>query len=65
MLGNGSGGFSAPRGEILEPGQDGPLQRYLLSEDPRERRNLSTARPGKGNELLAELLRIRNAGRSR
>ncbi len=65
ILGNGSGGFSAPRGEILEPGQDGPMQLYLLSEDPRERRNLSTARPDRRNELLAELLRIRNAGRSR
>lgn len=65
ILGNGSGGFSAPRGEILEPGQDGPTQLYLLSEDPRERRNLADARPGKKAELMSELVRIRDAGRTR
>ena len=65
ILGDGSGGFSSPRGTILKPGEDGPMQLYLLSEDPRERRNLVDSRPDKKEELLAELLRIRDAGRSR
>ncbi len=65
ILGDGSGGFSSPRGTILKPGEDGPMQLYLLSEDPRERRNLVKTRPDKKEELLAELNRVRKAGRSR
>lgn len=65
ILGDGSGGFSAPRGNVLEPGEDGEMQLYLLDEDPSERRNLVDARPAMKVRLLAELLRIRDAGRSR
>ncbi len=65
ILGDGSGGFSSPRGRTLQPTEEGPMQLYLLSEDPRERRNLVANRPGKQAELLAELVRIRDAGRSR
>ncbi len=65
ILGDGSGGFSSPRGRILQIDEDGPMQLYLLDEDPRERRNLAMARPEKKAELLAELRRVRNAGRSR
>ena len=65
ILGSGSGGFSAPGGQILEPGEDGEMQLYLLSEDSGERRNLAAARPEKKAELLTELGRIRAAGRSR
>ena len=65
ILGDGSGGFSTPRGAVVQPGEDGPMQLYLLSEDPSERRNLVGARPDKQAELLADLVRIRDAGRSR
>lgn len=65
ILGDGSGGFSAPRGTILEPGEDGRMQLYLLDEDPGERRNLVDARPDVKAQLEAELQRIRDAGRSR
>ena len=65
ILGDGSGGFSSPRGRILEPTENGPMQLYLLPEDPMERRNLATARPDRKAELLEELLRLRRAGRSR
>lgn len=65
ILGDGSGGFSAPRGNVLEPGEDGEMQLYLLDEDPSERRNLVDARPAMKVRLLAELVRIRDAGRSR
>lgn len=65
ILGDGSGGFSQPRGRVLAPDQDGPVQLYQLDEDPRERRNLSATRPDKVRELRAELLRLMAAGRSR
>ena len=65
ILGDGSGGFSSPRGNMLQPGEDGPMQLYLLAEDPRERRNLIAARPDKKAELLDALVRLRDAGRSR
>ena len=65
ILGSGSGGFSAPQGTILEPGEDGPMQLYLLSEDQQERRNLASSRRDKAHELLRELERLRRAGRSR
>ena len=65
ILGDGSGGFSAPRGRILSPeGEDGPTQLYLLSEDPRERRNLADMRPDKVAELWEELQALRLAGRT-
>ena len=41
------------------------MQLYLLSEDPNERRNLAMARPEVKADLLAELLRLQEAGRSR
>ena len=65
IFSDGSGGFSSPRGKPTDPGGDGPLQLYLLSEDPRERRNLADSRVAKARELRAELNRIRAAGRSR
>lgn len=65
ILGSGSGGFSQPRGEIVEPGADGPMQLYLLSEDPGERRNLVNDFPERKQELLDELMRLQAAGRSR
>ncbi len=65
ILGDGSGGFSAPGGKALKPDEDGRMQLYLLSEDPRERRNLDATRPDIKAELLAELLRLQQAGRSR
>ena len=65
ILGDGSGGFSSPRGRVLEIDEDGPMQLYLLDEDPRERRNLAQTRPDKKTELLAELRRIHDLGRSR
>ncbi len=65
ILGDGSGGFSPPRGTVLRPDQPKRMQLYLLSEDPRERRNLATARPGVRAELLAALLRVMERGRSK
>lgn len=65
ILSDGSGGFSSPRGKPTDPGGEGPLQLYLLSEDPGERRNLADSRAAKAHELRAELNRIRAAGRSR
>lgn len=65
ILGSGSGGFSAPAGTILEPGAEGPMQLYLLSEDPRERRNLAAARPDIRRDLMAELTALHERGRSR
>lgn len=65
ILGDGSGGFSSPRGEARQLGEDGPMQLYLLNEDARERRNLAEARPDKKAELLDILSRIHKAGRSR
>lgn len=65
ILGDGSGGFSSPRGRILDIDADGPMQLYLLDEDPRERRNLAGSRPDKSVELMGELRTIRDAGRSR
>lgn len=65
ILGDGSGGFSTPRGRVLGPNEDEQMQLYLLSEDPNERRNLATARPQVRADLLAELLRLQEAGRSR
>ena len=65
ILGDGSGGFSNPRGTVLRPDEPGRMQLYLLSEDPNERRNLATSRPGIRADLLAELLRLQEAGRSR
>ncbi len=65
ILGDGSGGFSSPRGRILAPDEEGPVQLYQLDEDPGERRNLAASRAAKVRELREELLRLRNAGRSR
>ena len=65
ILGSGSGGFSQPRGEILEPGEEGPMQLYLLSEDPGERRNLVDDFPERKRALLEELRELIRAGRSR
>ena len=65
ILGDGSGGFSSPRGRVLSPEEEGPMQLYLLSEDPRERRNLAAARKDKVQELLQELRRLQHEGRSR
>ena len=65
ILGDGSGGFSTPRGRVLGPNEDEQMQLYLLSEDPNERRNLATARPQVRADLLAELRRLQEAGRSR
>ena len=65
ILGDGSGGFSRPSGKRVPPGGDGPMQLYLLAEDPSERRNLAQARPEKRKELMEELVRLVNAGRSR
>ena len=65
ILGSGSGGFSAPQGTVLKPGDEGAMQLYLLSEDQQERRNLASSRPDKADELLSELERLRRAGRSR
>lgn len=65
ILGDGSGGFSSPRGKAVDPSADGPMQLYLLAEDPGERRNLVTTRPEKRAELQAELRRLIDAGRSR
>ncbi|MEZ5361556.1 MAG: sulfatase-like hydrolase/transferase [Bryobacterales bacterium] len=65
ILGDGSGGFSSPRGRILEPSEQGPVQLYLLDEDPSERRNVADSRPEKVRELRDELLRLQTAGRSR
>ncbi len=65
ILGDGSGGFSSPQGRVLEPGEDGPMQLYLLAEDPHERRNLASARPDKKAELLAEFARVRSSGSPR
>ena len=65
ILGDGSGGFSSPRGAVLQPGEDGPMQLYLLAEDPQERRNLAAGRPDKKAELVADLASILDAGRSR
>lgn len=65
ILGDGSGGFSSPRGRIFAPEDDpGPVQLYLLSEDPRERRNVASTRRDKVSELLEELRALRTAGRS-
>ncbi len=64
ILGDGSGGFSSPRGQPVQPGEEG-MQLYLLAEDPGERRNLATARPEIRDNLVADLARIRTAGRSR
>ncbi len=64
ILGDGSGGFSHPRGQVLQPGETG-MQLFLLAEDPGERRNLARTRPDIKAELLAELARIQAAGRSR
>lgn len=64
ILGDGSGGFSAPRGRILGPDEDGPVQLYLLDEDPRERRNVADMRPDKVRELRDELVRLQTEGRS-
>lgn len=65
ILGDGSGGFSAPRGQALAPDEDGPMQLYLLAEDPRERRNLVAARPEIQADLLSDFKRVRTTGRSR
>ncbi len=65
ILGSGSGGFSSPRGEILTPGAAGPMQLYLLSEDPGERRNLVERFPERKQALLDELMGLIKAGRSR
>ena len=65
ILGDGSGGFSAPAGRVLQADADKGMQLYLLSEDPNERRNLATARPNVKADLLSELARIQEAGRSR
>jgi arylsulfatase A len=65
ILGSGSGGFSSPRGEILAPGAQGPMQLYLLSEDPGERRNLVERFPERKQALLDELMGLIRAGRSR
>lgn len=65
ILGSGSGGFSAPTGRALSPSEDEAMQLYLLSEDPHERRNLSSARPAVKRRLLAQLARLQAEGRSR
>mgnify|MGYP001815897903 CR=1 FL=1 len=65
ILGMGSGGFSQPRAKILQPGEEGPMQLYLLSEDPGERRNLASQYPERKQALLDELMRLIEAGRSR
>ena len=65
ILGDGSGGFSSPRGTILRLGEEGAMQLFLLSEDPRERRNLIAARPDKRAELETDLAKLQEAGRSR
>ena len=65
ILGDGSGGFSSPRGQIIEGNEDGPMQLYLLDEDPRERRNLVALRQDKKTELLNDLARVQRSGRSR
>ncbi len=65
ILGDGSGGFSSPKGRILGPSEEHPSQLYLLSEDPGERRNLAVSRQAKAAELRRDLDRVRNAGRSR
>ena len=65
ILGDGSGGFSSPRGDVLGRDDGERMQLYLLSEDPSERRNLSRARPRVRADLLAELRRLQEAGHSR
>ncbi len=65
ILGDGSGGFSSPRGKILRPGEEGPVQLYQLREDPSERRNLAGARGDRSSALMTELERLIAAGRSR
>ncbi|MBI1356021.1 MAG: sulfatase-like hydrolase/transferase [Acidobacteria bacterium] len=65
ILGSGSGGFSQPRGQIVEPGQEGPMQLYLLTEDPSERRNRIEEFPARKQELLDELGSLIRNGRSR
>lgn len=65
ILGDGSGGFSSPRGVSLDLGEDGPMQLYLLSEDPHERRNLAGQREDVRRTLLEVLAGIARAGRSR
>jgi arylsulfatase A-like enzyme len=60
----GSGGFSRPGS--VKPKADGPQgQLYNLAEDPKESTNLWLDEPAKVKELLAELERIRESGRSR
>lgn len=60
ILGDGSGGFSQPRGSRIAPGEDGPLQLYNLEADPQERDNLVHRRPDKRHQLMSELVRIVN-----
>ncbi len=65
ILGDGSGGFSFPKGRALRIGGDGPMQLYLLDEDPRERRNLISSRPDRRSSLGELLAAIDRDGRSR
>ena len=65
ILGDGSGGFSSPRGRVLDPSEHERMQLYLLSEDPRERRNLASSRTEVKKRLLTELARVQGSARSR
>jgi arylsulfatase A-like enzyme len=58
ILGTGSGGFSDPRGERLEPGQPGG-QLYDLRSDPGESRNLWPERSDVVEKLTSLLMECR------
>jgi arylsulfatase A-like enzyme len=64
ILGTGSGGFTDPLGEVLEPGVPGG-QLYNLQADPVEAENLWDAEPQVVEELTALVVEAQEAGRTR